>query len=161
MNTHKNARLTVIGRMLLMERIKEIGLIPAAEAAGISPRTARKWLARFKKEGVAGLMDRSSRPHRTRRTVDEPLVQRIVQLRKGHMPMRRIAAIMGRSVATISRVLARVGLSSLKALQPKAPVVRYEREAPGELLHMDTKKLARIERPGHRRSLARGLRADA
>ena len=150
MNTHKNARLTVIGRMLLMERIKEIGLIPAAEAAGISPRTARKWLARFKKEGVAGLMDRSSRPHRTRRTVDEPLVQRIVQLRKGHMPMRRIAAIMGRSVATISRVLARVGLSSLKALQPKAPVVRYEREAPGELLHMDTKKLARIERPGHR-----------
>jgi len=77
-------------------------------------------------------------------------MQRIEQLRRSRMPMHRIAAIVRRSVATVSRVLARLGLSSLKDLQPKQPVVRYEHEAPGELLHMDTKKLARIMRPGHR-----------
>ena len=150
MNTHKNARLTVIGRMLLVERIKEMGLIPAAEAAGISARTARKWLARYKKDGPDGLYDLSSRPHKTRSKVDDEMLLRIEQLRREHMPMRRIAEIVHLSVATLSRVLARLGLSSLKALAPRQPVVRYEHEAPGELLHMDTKKLACIVRPGHR-----------
>ncbi len=126
------------------------GLIPAAEAAGISPRTARKWLKRFKLGGEAELADRSSRPRRTRSSVNAALAQRIEQLRRARMPMRSIAAVVGRSVATISRLLARLGLSSLKALEPREPVLRYEHAAPGELLHMDTKKLGRIERPSHR-----------
>ena len=150
MNTHKNARLSFEGRKLLIERIETIGLVPAAEAAGTSPRTARKWYARYKHEGLAGLMDRSSRPHKTRCAVDGETRQRIERLRRNRMPMRRIAGLVHLSVATVSRVLARLGLSSLGAIAPKQPVVRYEREAPGELLHMDTKKLARIVRPGHR-----------
>ena len=150
MNSHKNARLTFEGRKLLIQRVAVMGLMPAAEAAGISPRTARKWVNRFEEAGEAGLVDRSSRPTRTRNTVDVQLLERIEQLRRARMPMRRIAAVVGRSVSTISRVLARLDLSSLRALDPKPPAVRYEREAPGELLHMDTKKLGRIVRPSHR-----------
>ncbi len=150
MNSHKNARTTFAGRKLLVERIEVMGLMPAAEAAGISVRTARKWLHRFRTDGEAGLLDRSSRPITTRTRLDAQLLERIEQLRRGRMPMRRIAAVVGRSVATISRALARLGLSSLKALEPREPIVRYEREAPGELLHMDMKKLGRIAAPGHR-----------
>lgn len=150
MNSHKNARTTFQGRKLLIDRINSLGLIPAAEAAGISVRTARKWHQRFVLFGEAGLSDRSSRPHRTRTTVDTELRCRIERLRRARMPMRRIAQVVGRSIATVSRVLAAAGLSSLKALDPKAPVVRYERSAPGEMLHLDTKKLGRIERPSHR-----------
>ncbi len=150
MNSHKNARLTFEGRKLLIERIAAMGLMPAAEAAGISPRTARKWLKRFDEGGLQALQDRSSRPAKTRTNLDCALCERIEQLRRSRMPMRRIAGIVGRSVATVSRFLARQGLSSLKALDPVAPLVRYEREAPGELLHMDTKKLGRIVRPSHR-----------
>ena len=130
MNSHKNARTTYEGRKLLIERIAAMGLKPAASAAGISVRTARKWHMRFKQCGLAGLLDRSSRPHKTRSTVDAALCRRIVQLRRARMPMRTIAAIVGRSVATISRVLAPQGLSSLKALEPALPVLRYERDAP-------------------------------
>ena len=150
MNSHKNARTTLQGRQLLIERIDLYGLMPAASAAGISVRTARKWRQRMVTDGPAGLADRSSRPHKTRSTIDTELRQRIELLRRGRMPMRRIARVVGRSVATISRVLATLGLSSLKALEPKAPVVRYERATPGEMLHLDTKKLGRIERPSHR-----------
>jgi len=150
MNSHKNARTTFAGRKLLIERIAVMGLTPTAEAAGVSVRTARKWLMRFEQAGSDGLLDRSSRPHKTRSTVDEALARRIEQLRRARMPMRAIAAIVGRSVATVSRVLARLGLSSLKALDSTSPTLRYEREAPGELLHIDTKKLGRIVRPSHR-----------
>lgn len=150
MNSHKNARTTFEGRKLLVERIAVMGLVPAASAAGISVRTARKWLGRFRQSGPGGLLDRSSRPLKTRCTVDAALLQRIEQLRRTRMPMRSIAAIVGRSMATVSRVLARLELSSLKALEPASPVLRYEREAPGELLHMDTKKLGKIVRPSHR-----------
>ena len=150
MNSHKNARLTWEGRKLLIQRIAVMGLTSAAQAAGISPRTARKWLLRFELEGVEGLCDRSSRPARTRNTIDVQLAQRIEQLRRNRMPVRRIAVVVGRSVATVSRCVARLGLSSLKALEPIAAVLRYERSAPGELLHMDTKKLGRIEAVGHR-----------
>ena len=150
MNSHKNARLTFAGRKLLVERIAVMGLMPAAEAAGISARTARKWLRRFEMHGEQGLLDRSSRPSKTRTSLDEALCKRIEQLRRSRMPMRRIAAVVGRSVATVCRLLSRLGLSSLKVLDPIAPLVRYEREAPGELLHIDTKKLGRIVRPSHR-----------
>ncbi|MCM3566312.1 IS481 family transposase [Hydrogenophaga intermedia] len=150
MNSHKNARLTFEGRRLLIERIAVMGLMPAAEAAGISVRTARKWRQRFEAGGIDALVDSSSRPARTRSTIDEALSQRIEQLRRSRMPMRRIAAVVGRSVATVSRWLARLGLSSLKALEPAVAVVRYEHDAPGAMLHMDTKKLGRIQRPSHR-----------
>lgn len=150
MNSHKNARLTFEGRKLLIERAAVMGVMLAAQAAGISERSARKWLQRFAEQGLAGLYDRSSRPQRTRTSCDASLRQRIEQLRRTRMPMRAIARIVGRSAATVSRVLARLGLSSLKALEPTSPVVRYERQSPGELLHMDTKKLGRIVRPSHR-----------
>ncbi len=150
MNTHKNARLTFEGRKLLIERVAVMGVMLAAQAAGISERSARKWLQRFAEQGLAGLYDRSSRPQRTRTNCDASVRQRIEQLRRTRMPMRAIARIVGRSVATVSRVLAGLGLSSLKALEPTSPVVRYERQSPGELLHMDTKKLGRIVRPSHR-----------
>lgn len=150
MNSHKNARLTFEGRKLLVERIAVLGLTAAAQACGISARTARKWQQRFEDQGLEGLYDRSSRPRRTRSSMDAELAQRVERLRRARMPMRTISAQVGRSLATVSRFLAGLGLSSLKALQPRVPVLRYEREAPGELLHMDTKKLGRIVRPGHR-----------
>jgi transposase InsO family protein len=149
-NSHKNARLTLEGRKLLIERIAVMGLRSAAEAAGVSLRTARKWLRRYQQDGLDGLADRSSRPSRTRASVDQALQHSIEQLRRLRMPMRRIAQIVGRSISTISRWLARLGLSSLRALDPMRPVVRYEHPAPGEMLHMDTKKLGRIVRPSHR-----------
>jgi transposase len=96
-NVHKNARLTVEGRKLLVERIAVMGLTPAAEAAGVSLRTARKWLRRFEQEGLDGLTDRSSRPSRTRDTVDEALQRSTEQLRRLRMPMRRIAELVGRA----------------------------------------------------------------
>jgi len=149
-NVHKNARLTIEGRKLLIERIRVMGLAAAAEAAGVSLRTARKWLARFEEHGLEGLADRSSRPRRTRSTVDKALERSIEQLRRLRMPMRRIAELVCRSVSTVSRWLARLGLSSLRVLDPVRPVVRYEHTAPGEMLHIDTKKLGRIVRPSHR-----------
>ena len=148
MNSHKNARLTFEGRKLLIERIAVMGL--TAAPAGVSLRTARKWRERFESGGEEALRDASSRPRRTRSTIDAKLAERIELLRRARMPMRKIAAVVGRSVATISRLLATLGLSSLKALDPAVAKIRYEREAPGDLLHMDTKKLGRIVRPSHR-----------
>jgi transposase InsO family protein len=149
-NSHKNARLTFEGRKLLIERIAVLGLTAAAQACGISTCTARKWQQRFEDQGGEGLYDRSSRPQRTRSSIDAQTAQRMEQLRRARMPMRKISVLVGRSVATVSRFLADLGLSSLKALEPRVPVLRYERQVPGELLHMDIKKLGRIVRPGHR-----------
>jgi transposase len=150
MNSHKNARLTHEGRKLLIERIAVIELVSAAQAAGVTSRTARKWRERFAQQGLPGLLDRSSRPAATRNSIETKLAQCIEQLRRGRMPIRRIASVVGRSAATISRFVARLGLSSLKALQPTAAPIRYERAVSGELLHMDTKKLGRVVRAGHR-----------
>ena len=126
MNVHKNARLTIEGRKLLVERIPVIGLAAAAEAAGVSLRTARKWLERFLLGGPAALADRSSRPRRLRSSLDDVVLRSIEQLRRLRMPMRRIAELVGRSVSTVSRVLDRLGLSSLRTLDPVRPIVRYE-----------------------------------
>lgn len=150
MNSHKNARTTYEGRKLLIERIAVMGLMPAALAAGISVRTPGKWQRRYMANGLEGLFDRSSRPHRTRTTIDNALLGRIERLRRDRRPMRVIARVVGRSVATISRVLKGLDLSSLKALDPRPASVRYERAGVGELLHIDTKKLGRIVRPSHR-----------
>ncbi len=104
MNSHKNARTTFAGRKLLMERIGTMGLMAAVQVAGISVPTVRKWLRRFEVEGEAGLQDRSSRPNRTRPSIDVELGARIQQLCRERMPMRRIAQVVGRSVAAVCLV---------------------------------------------------------
>jgi transposase InsO family protein len=152
MNSHKHARLTPVGRALLVKRVLEQGwsMAAACEAAGISQRSGYKWRARFQAEGAVGLLDRSSRARRCPHASSASEHGRIEALRRQSQPMWRIAQACGRSLATVSRSLRRAGLSRLQALQPMEPVVRYERASPGELLHIDTKRLGRIDGVGHR-----------
>jgi transposase InsO family protein len=160
MNTHKNARLTYLRRLELVQDITERGL-SASEAGvqqGVSAVTARKWLGRYLADGAAGLLDKSSRPALSPRQIDPKVALVIVELRRKLMLQAQIASYMGVSKATVSRVLRRAGLSRLTDLRPPEPVQRYEREQPGELLHIDIKKLGRIERPGHRVTGTRGGR---
>ena len=151
MNIHKNARLTPLGRERVVRQVLS-GQTPeaAARAAGVCPRTARKWVARFESEGIAGLKDRSSRPHRLHRPTPAAIVEQIAALRRQRWTGKQIAAEVGVSPATVSRTLKRLGLSRLAALEPAEPVRRYERQHPGELIHIDIKKLGRFERIGHR-----------
>jgi transposase InsO family protein len=152
MNSHKHARLTPKGRALLVSRVLEEGWTrrSAAEAAGISVRTVSKWLARYRALGAAGLVDRSSRPRRSPRALREDEIERLRTLRHGRWPLWRMAQETRRGIATVSRCMKRLGLSRLQRLEPAAVVVRYERAWPGELLHLDTKKLGRIDGLGHR-----------
>lgn len=151
MNIHKNARLTPLGRERLV-RLIESGQTPeaAARAAGVCPRTARKWWTRFKAEGLAGLQGRSSRPHRLNRPTPAPIAAQIEALRRQRWTGGQIAAETGVSAATVSRILKRLGLNRIAALEPVEPVRRYEREKPGELIHIDIKKLGRFAQVGHR-----------
>jgi transposase InsO family protein len=151
MNIHKNARLTPHGREHIIRMVRS-GLTPkaAATAAGVSPRTVWNWLRRYRLEGSDGLRDRSSRPHRLRKPTPQSVVDRIEVLRRQRMPGKQIAQEAGVSPSTVSRVLRRLGLSKFKALEPVDPVRRYERERPGELLHIDIKMLGRFVRTGHR-----------
>jgi transposase InsO family protein len=151
MNIHKNARLTPIGREHLVRMLLS-GQTPeaAARAAGVCPRTARKWWTRFKAEGVEGLQDRSSRPHRLRNPTPAAILEKVEALRRQRFTGKQIAAELGISPATVSRILKRLGLNRLAALEPAEPVRRYERQHPGELIHIDIKKLGRFERVGHR-----------
>jgi transposase InsO family protein len=152
MDVHKNARLTPMGREAMVRRIVERRQTPevVSEAVGVCPRTVRKWVKRFQAEGRAGLRDRSSRPHRLHRPTPDTVVERIEALRRQRWTGKQIAATVGVSPATVSRVLRRLGLNKLKALEPAEPVRRYERERPGELIHIDIKKLGRIDGIGHR-----------
>jgi len=152
MNSHKHARLTPKGRALLVSRVLELGwtVSAAAEAAGVSRRTAHKWLSRFKAEGTAGLTDRSSRPLNSPKACSLEEVRAFEHRRRQRAPLWRIAQEHQRSLATLSRHMARLGLSRLKSLEPVQPLRRYERAAPGELLHIDTKRLGRIQGVGHR-----------
>jgi len=152
MNSHKNARLTYARRMELVEDITQRGLSPckAAVAHGVTAPTARKWLGRYLAQGQAGLADRSSRPAVSPRAIAPTKALAIVELRRKRLTQARIASALGISASTVSRVLARAGLSHLRDLDPVEPIVRYEHERPGDLIHIDTKKLARIERIGHR-----------
>jgi transposase InsO family protein len=151
MDIHKNARLTPHGRERLVQLVRG-GQTPQAvsEAVGVCPRTVHKWLRRFETEGPAGLADRSSRPHRLRSPTPPQTVQRIEALRRQRMPGKEIAALVGVSAATVSRVLQRLGLSKLSALEPAEPPRRYERERPGEMIHIDIKKLGKFNQTGHR-----------
>jgi len=151
MDMHKNARLTPHGRERLVKMVRS-GQTPqaASEAAGVCPRTVRKWVDRYNNEGLAGLQDRSSRPQRLHQPTPQPVIERIEALRRQRLTGQAIAAEVGVSAATVSRVLKRLGLNRLSALEPAQPVRRYEREHPGELIHIDIKKLGRFNRIGHR-----------
>ena len=151
MNVHKNARLTPRGRERIVMQVLS-GQTPQAVAlaAGVCPRTVRKWVARFKAEGVEGLKDRSSRPRRLYRPTQQATFEQVEALRRQRWTGKQIAAEVGVSPATVSRILRRLGLNRLAALEPAEPVRRYEREHPGELIHIDIKKLGRFERVGHR-----------
>jgi len=151
MNIHKNARLTPSGRERIVRQV-ESGQTPEAvsQAAGVCPRTVRKWAERYRHEGVAGLQDRSSRPHKLYRPTPTTVVAQVDALRRQRLTGKQIAAELGISPATVSRILKRLGLNKLSALEPVAPVRRYERERPGELIHIDIKKLGRFARAGHR-----------
>jgi len=152
MDVHKNAPLTPCGREAMVWRVVEGGQTPEAvsEAVGVCPRTVRKWVARSRVEGIAGLRDRSSRPHRLRCPTPPAIVARIEALRRQRWTGMQIAREVGVSKATVFRVLGRLGLNRLKALEPAEPIRRYEREHPGELIHIDIKKLNRFDEPGHR-----------
>lgn len=152
MDIHKNARLTPHSRAELVRRVRDGGQRRAAVAAsfGISAKTAGKWVRRYQAEGSAGLVDRSSRPHRLHRPTPQPVVESIAALRRQRLTGKAIAATVGVSPATVSRILRRLGLNRLKDLEPAAPVRRYERDRPGELIHIDIKKLGKFNRVGHR-----------
>ena len=151
MNVHKNARLTPRGRERIARQVAS-GQTPKAvsEAAGVCPRTVRKWVDRYRREGHAGLRDRSSRPHRLYRPTPQAIVDKVAALRRQRCTGKQIAAQVGVSPATVSRILQRLGLNRLSALEPAEPVRRYEREHPGEMIHIDIKKLGRIDGVGHR-----------
>lgn len=152
MNIHNNARLTPKGRELLVQRIVIDGLRPkeAAQAAGVSTPTAYKWLRRYRQEGLTGLQDRSSRPPTCPHATSQAHQQRVIELRRQRRTYRQIAQVTGVSMSTIARILARRGLNRLSALEPVRPANRYVHDHPGDMLHLDIKKLGRFKRPGHR-----------
>ena len=151
MKMHANARLSLKGRELLVGRVGDAGwsLSAAAEAAGISDRTARKWIARHRAEGHDGLLDRSSAPARVANRTEEHRLEMIAALRRLRMTAAEIAECLDMALSTVSGILTRIGLGKLGRLGLE-PAQRYERARPGELIHIDVKKLGRIARPGHR-----------
>ena len=152
MNTHKNARLTFLRRLEMVEDMTKRGLSAseAGAAHGVSAVTARKWLARYLVAGAAALADKSSRPTLSPRAIDPSVALTIIELRRKLFLQARIAAYTGVSRSTVSRVLQRAGMSKLTDLSPKEDVQRYEHDAPGDLLHIDIKKLGRFDKVGHR-----------
>jgi len=167
MRLHANARLSVKGRELLVDRVEVAGwsLTEAAEAAGVSDRTARKWLARYRGEGHNGLLDRSSAPARVANRTEERRIEAIAALRRLRMTGAEIAEILCMAHSTVSGILTKIGMGKLGRLGLE-PAVRYERDRPGELIHIDIKKLGRIHAgAGHRvtgrRGRYTGQRTDA
>jgi transposase InsO family protein len=149
---HRNARTCPRSRRLLADRVLVCGwsLAAAAEAAGVSERTAWKWVDRFRREGEAGLEDRSSAPASVPGRTPPDREQLILLLRELRFTGPEIAETVGMPLSTVGAVLARHGLGKLPRLAPEEPANRYERPRPGELVHVDVKKLGKIARPGHR-----------
>lgn len=151
MDSHENARTTPRGRMLMVERLASGWTVAGVAAAlGTSPRTVRKWRDRFAAEGEAGLRDRSSRPHVSPMRLPAAAEAEIEALRRQRRSGPAIARQLGRPVSTVGVALRRLGLGRLAALDPPRQIRRYQREQPGELIHLDTKKLGRIDGIGHR-----------
>jgi len=163
MKLHANAPLGPKGRAIMVTRVLEEGLslAQAAEAAGVSERTAGKWVRRYRAEGEPGLLDRSSAPAAVHNATAEDRVQAIAALRRVKLTGPEIAELLGMPTSTVSAVLKRIGLGKLSRLEPEEPVVRYEKERPGELIHIDVKKLGRIEGgAGHRVTGRQGMRRN-
>jgi transposase InsO family protein len=156
---HGKSKLTVLGRLLLVQRIESEGWAPAtaAEAQGVSRATAYKWLRRWREEGLAGLADRSSRPHSSPTRTADGVVERVVVLRLAHRwGPHRIGYELGIAPSTVHAVLRRQRLSRLDRLDRITNLpVRYVRERPGELIHVDVKKLGRIPPGGGHKTLGR------
>jgi transposase InsO family protein len=152
MNSHKNAPLTPKGREAMVRSVLE-GRMSQADAAyqfNTTPKTVAKWLNRFRAEGVDGLRDRSSRPLSLPSQTAPATCAVIETLRRQRHTGKQIAAEAGVSAATVSRILRRLRLSRVRDLEPAEPVRRYERATPGEMIHIDIKKLGRFEKIGHR-----------
>ncbi len=152
MNIHKNARMTIHGRALLVSRILDEGwrVADAAGSAGVSERTAYKWLGRYRASGAAALHDRKPMPAHCPHATPAETLACIEQLRRQRMSGPQIARALAMPRSTVGAILRRLGLGQLAALDPKPPAVRYERQRPGELIHIDTKKLGKIDGVGHR-----------
>jgi transposase InsO family protein len=152
MNVHSLARSLPVSRALLVDRVRKQGwkVGAAAAAAGISARTAYKWLARHWAEGAAGLRDRSSRPRRSPTRLPADREALVVELRRSRLTAKQIAGRLRLTRPTVSRVLVRHGLSRLSLLEPPKPANRYQWPNPGDLVHLDTKKLGRFQGIGHR-----------
>ena len=157
MKLHANAKLGPKGRLVMCRRVVEEGwsLTKAAEAAGVSERTCRKWVDRYRAEGEAGLSDRSSAPKSIPHRTPDERVAVIAALRRLRLTGPEIALALGMAISTVGVVLDRIGLGKLSRLEPPEPPNRYERQRPGELLHIDVKKLGRIQHVGHRVSGSR------
>jgi transposase InsO family protein len=162
MRLHANAKLSIKGRELLVDRVEVAGwsLTQAAEAAGVSDRTARKWLARYRAQGPAGLADRCSAPARVANRTEERRIEAIAALRRLRMTGAEIAEVLSMAHSTVSGILTKIGMGKLGRLGLE-PAQRYERERPGELIHIDVKKLGRIARPGHAMLGGQPARAQA
>ena len=152
MDYHKNARLTVSLRRDLAEKVilQRVTLKLAAASFNVSAKTAAKWVRRYREHGAQGLLDLSSRPHSSPRRTSLLLLEKVFALRRLRYNGWRIARELGLSRATVSRSLRQAGLNRLRSLDPPPPAVRYEHKHPGDLIHFDIKRLARIVKPGHR-----------
>jgi transposase InsO family protein len=152
MDYHQNARLTAYSREQLARTVLEqrLTLKLAAASFNVSAKTASKWVRRYREQGAAGLRDRSSRPLHSPRRTASALSEQVLALRRLRYNGLRIAMTLGISRATVSRILRRAGMNRLRSLDPPPPVVRYEHKRPGDLIHFDIKRLARIVKPGHR-----------
>lgn len=152
MDIHKNARSCPASRAVLVERVVAQGwtLAEAARAASMSRRRAYEWVRRYRQGGMNALNDRQSRPHRCARATGLKQQAVVVMLRRQRLTCRQIAAAVGLSCATVARIVGRAGLSRLSSLDPRPMPRRYEWSRPGDLLHIDVKKLGRIDGVGHR-----------
>lgn len=156
MNLHSRARSCPFSRALFVKRVREgMSVVEAARLAGFSARTGHKWLQRFRREGEPGLRDRSSQPHRLSRSHELGLVVEAIGRRRRGQAAVRIASELGVPRSTVGFWLRKAGTSQPASLREKEPPNRYEHEAPGDLLHLDTKKLANFSEVGHR---ANGIR---
>lgn len=158
MNSHKNAKLTLKGRE---EMIRRMGSSPAATVAagfGVSVRTARKWMSRYRQGGSGALSDRSSRPHKCRSKLSEQDYGAIRSLRKERLSGDEIAERLGICRSSIFRALRKLGCSRLSSLEAKKQIVRYQWEKPGQMLHLDIKRLGKIDGVGHKKAGTRQVR---
>ena len=152
MDTHKNARLTPKGREQMVRSVVDGGLSKAVAARrfNTTPKTVAKWVDRFRAEGLDGLRDRSSRPLSSPSQIPRATADAVERLRRERRTQEHVAAELGISKASVSRILKRRGLSRLSSLEPHEPHPRYERDKPGEIIHLDIKRLGRFHSVGHR-----------